>query len=97
MADLDIESDGLRIHIEIDAEPALAALRAVEHELEAIVRDLHQRIATCHKRRACPTCAAPLGVLCRAMPIGWLSPSNQCGRVLKNPHEARWRQEIPKR
>jgi hypothetical protein len=64
----------------------------VEDAFEEIVARSAELIATCHERRACPTCAAPRGFRCVRKGSMWgASPP------LKHAHEARWSEEVPRR
>jgi hypothetical protein len=60
---------------------------------------VNERIANCHEVVTCPTCWAPVGVKCRAMPQGYVIGARglMLGRELKHPHEARWTRVQPKR
>lgn len=52
------------------------------------VHDAEALIASCHRRRACPTCRAAIGEPCRHVANG---------RPLKHPHDTRWTQDVPRR
>lgn len=57
-------------------------------------REMNERVSTVHERVECPTCAAPVGERCCAMPLGWC-PAR--GRVLKTAHGQRIKLEVPLR
>ena len=58
-----------------------------------VVRRLNERVATAHERVDCPTCWAPRGVKCCAMPAGYVvgPRGGGRGRELKHAHDARLR------
>jgi hypothetical protein len=67
--------------------------------LRDLADEMNALVASCHERVPCPTCGAPIGERCCAMPLGWGGVCAQVGvgRTLKHPHPARWRQEVPPR
>lgn len=83
----------------------MAAIRGVwgmadiEARLLAAAEEANERIRTCHERVSCPTCWAPVGVRCRAMPAGFVvgPRGGGSGRELKNSHAARSRLVQPDR
>jgi hypothetical protein len=58
--------------------------------MAAAVAEAQRQIATCHERRACPTCRQPIGFRC-------IRKGQLAGPPLKHPHKARWTQEVPER
>jgi hypothetical protein len=62
-----------------------------ERTVGEVVEELNARIETCHERRACPRCGAPVGERC------WNMRSRHLPWHTKHPHEARWTAEVPKR
>lgn len=61
--------------------------------MERMAAEAEAKIASCHERRACPTCGRPKGLLC----VRKSSALAGVGPPLKHPHEARWTPDVPKR
>lgn len=60
--------------------------------MERAVVEAEEKIASCHRARACPTCRAPMGKRCVRK-----GQHPRHGAELKHPHEARWTPDVPKR
>jgi hypothetical protein len=74
----------------------------IEDVLAERAAQLNQLIETCHERRECPKCLAPIGSRCRAMPRGYSAAFARRGllqpsKLLKHPHRERYQQEVPVR
>ena len=67
--------------------------------MERVAAEAEAKIASCHERRACPKCGAPIGVRCRSMPRGYrpLDYGDRRARELLHPHQQRWTPDVPKR
>lgn len=57
-----------------------------EHWFDEAVADTNALIDTCHERRACPRCGAPLGERCHSL----ARSSTASPRTVKHPHRERW-------
>lgn len=92
--DLDGDEDDLLARV----EPAVPGGTDDRGDFEVAVGEFvartNERIATCHERRACPTCGRPQGLRCVRKGSTAMAGA---GPPLKHPHTARWTPDVPQR
>lgn len=96
---------GVEAHVSMERAPTEEEQAALGQLAEAAAARM-KLIDTCHERVACPKCGAPVGERChklssrpaRDAPLAMRERSSPTPPVeAKNPHEERWRQEVPPR
>lgn len=88
-----VGKSGARAVVKADQPPDEKTRAALEDLVDAAAARM-KAIDTCHERVACPKCGAQVGQRCHRARA---SRTRGATPALKNPHEARWRQEVPPR